>query len=160
MKIKETIQILLILTAGLILGPRAAGQSVGQASLVVDIEPMAYVEAPTTLLWSSGEGATTVELPVHAMLRLNRGATADLSISMTNPGEMSPIIEVKGAGGFLLVSESPVLLNRFSRSGVYDHPVVLRASPTSEIPDSVALRVRLSFSDGSAEWSAPVLLQK
>ena len=168
MKLKRTITSLLLAVFLLMPLPTARAVFQGQASLVVAIQPMAYVAAPSSIVWDNAGNVPAPQLPLDIKVRLNRGAHADLSISrmdqtLTNSGpdaNLQPRLEVETASGISELSAAPVVLRQFSRSGVYHHSVVVRVSSAVVGGGGIIpMRVRLSLSDGSAEWSVPVTLQ-
>jgi hypothetical protein len=114
---------------------------------------MASLTAPSALAWSMGAEGVTTGFPIRAMLRLNRGATADLSISVVEPGM---VLAFETSSGLITLSESPVLVQRFDRSGIYDQSLVLNAAPGTA---SVTLLLRVSSSDGAAETERTVQIQ-
>ena len=161
MKRKRTITSLLLSVFLVLPWPTARAVFQSQASLVVDIQPMAYVAAPSSIVWEDAGNVPAPQLPLDIKVRLNRGAHADLSISRSAPdANLQPRLEVETAGGIAELSAAPVVLRQFLRSGVYHHSVVVRVS-SSVVGGSgtIPMRVRLSMSDGSGEWSVPVTLQ-
>ncbi len=149
--------------------PVAVAASQSHTSLVVDIRPMARVEAPSSLLWEDAGNTPSVQLPLSVTLRLSRGTHADLSISREKQsgtfgngadGGLPPRLQVEGSGGVSELSETPVLVRQYFQSGFYRHAVVVRiASAPSNAQEMVVLRLRLSSNDGSVEWSAPVQIR-
>jgi hypothetical protein len=149
---KTSSSLLLILAVGAIWASAAAAQSGSQTTLVVQVPPEAYLEGPSAATWDDGEAGAEVQVPIRALLRLNRGATADLNIS-TEAGEM---IEVRRPAGFVALSGSPISLQQLTRSGAYDFPLVLRRAPGTDGAASATIRLDLLFSDGSAGWSRTI----
>lgn len=163
MELKRTIPSLLLSVCLFLSLPGARAASQAQTSLVVNIQPMASVEAPASVVWGN---AGNMEVPLDIKVRLNRGATADLSISRTDHAPAAeagsqPGLEVEGVGGAATVSEAPVLIRRFSQSGAYRHSVVLKL--TGPLPPGssylVPLQVRLSSSDGATGVSVPLTVR-
>lgn len=73
---------------------------------------------------------------------------------------LPPRLEVQGVRGISEVSVNPVVLWKVAQSGVYRQSVVLKlAGPPRPGSYLIPLRVRLSLSDGSAEFSAPLSIR-
>jgi hypothetical protein len=134
---------------------QAAAQSAGQTALVVHVTPEAYAEGPGAVAWNAGEGLQAVEIPLRVLLRLNRGATAELSISTASTGEASTgqMLQVQTPTGFVAISDSAVVVKQFAKSGGYDLAVVFRQASNAHASSPTAVRLLLSHSDDSAAWS-------
>ena len=158
MEWKRTILPLLVVVSLLV--SWLAVKAASQAALTLNIEPRVYLEAPPSVVWGNAGDGDSLQLPLTLKIRLNRGTYADLSISRTdsipvtgsNPDSGGPLqLEVVGSDGITDLSGTPVVLGRFSQSGVYQRSVTLRL-PVAPGSGSylIPLRLQLSSSDGLA----------
>lgn len=167
MKQKRTIPSLLLSGLMVVAWP-VGGASQGHTSLALTVQPEAFVQAPSSIVWAVENGPTLL-LPFNIKVRLNRGTDADLSLSSADQtvslssaagDSLQPSLEVDGVSGASALSNAPVVLRRFSQSGVFSHSAVVRLSAPPQ-PGSylVPVVVRLSSDDSLAAFSVPITIR-
>jgi len=158
MKFKNAIPLLVL--AAVLLWPaavRTASQS--PASLLVQINAEAYLEAASGMQWNASSAVQTLSIPLKAVLRLNRGTVGVLRVSVMDGGTAASALQVETEAGFVSVSQTPVAIRSYAYSGTYQTPVALRlASPPAGQQQPSILSIRLSSSDGMADWSQTITI--
>ena len=130
------------------------------AALRIEITPEAYLETTPPQAWSGENAFRTLLIPIKVMLRLDRGTYGVLTVSQPTIGGVSQnSLEVETDPGQMPVTESPVIIRRYSRSGVFPESVIIRRSAAaSDDSPAASLIFSLSSSDGVAEWSQSIAI--
>ena len=164
---KESVVIwLLLLSSAWLAVPVSYAAMQAQTTLAVEIQPMAAIEAPSIVNFSAD--SDTVELPVKVKVRLNRGATAELTYrsedSLNNIGQdiafdilnTNPLQQDNEAKA---ITNYPALVRQFAQSGVFEQILRLKVPPQiQETMLPIVLQLRLTMNDHSGEWSTIVNL--
>jgi len=157
---KKLALVLLVAAVPLLPWPPTLAVAQSQAILRVEVRPEAQIAAPSSLVWAAG--APTLQIPLNVKLRLNRGTSAELTVSQLDQGGTleNATLQVEGKSGLQMVSGTPVVVRSYVRSGTFrDFLVVQLASPVPSTSHQIGLRVRLSSSDGSVEIVRTIQIQ-
>ncbi|MBI4480952.1 MAG: hypothetical protein HY651_13105 [Acidobacteria bacterium] len=133
-------------------GQPASCASQSAATLLIQIQPEASIKVGSTPSWTTSGEIQSASVSLEVMMRLNNGATAELSIAaLSDPLSATSGLQVETAVGTRPITESPVIIWSYSRSGRYEDPVILKWQlPAGSEPQSLPLVLKLTTSDGTA----------
>jgi len=146
-------RMLLALTAAVAFaGQPALCASQSGATLLIQVQPEAAIEVGSIPSWTMSGEIQSASVPLEVMMRLHSGATAELSISaLSDPPSAASGLQVETAEGTRAITDAPVIIRSYSRSGRYEDPLILKWQLIAgSEPQPLPLVLKLTTSDGTA----------